>query len=200
MVVRKETAGSESEPEAGRRHNPAHVTDRAPTRLSRVTYTLASMKPLNRFARLAGALALALTISGCSTSGGASPTSGCDHWCGNGSARVVLAGQTTAIQGGGCYDTGGGVMDVRIGDWQENGSGNFLALTGSRPGTAHAATPVPTDANGDPTADPPVQGSVGGVPFALDYNSTVTFTSVSTGTFSGNDLNGAGDVTGTFTC
>ncbi len=166
-----------------------------------MAYTLASMNPLRRSVRLAGALALALAVVGCGSAATPSPTSGCEHWCGNASARVTLGGQTTPIQGGGCYDTGGGLMDVRIGDWQENSAGDFLAVTGNRAGLpSHAPTAVPTDSNGNPTADPPVQGSVGGVPFTLDYSATVLFTSVSTGTFSGNDLNGAGTVSGTFTC
>ena len=176
------------------------VTGPIPERLGDVTYTLPSMKSPRILLAAICVAVLSIAVSGCASAGGASPTSGCDHWCGNASARVTFLGQTTTISGGGCYDSGAAGMDVRIGDWAGDGSGDYLMLSGYRPGTVPAATAIATDDAGNPQYTPAVAGSVGGTPFTLDDHAQVTFNSASTGTFSGTDVNGFGDLTGTFSC
>jgi hypothetical protein len=153
---------------------------------------------------LALALGLALVIGGCGSSSGSTPTNSiCEHWCGNGSARVVVGGVTTSINGGGCYDTGAAGIDARFGDWVEGGIGDYLMVGGYRAGgptptpasTANLARPSATD---HPSIA--LDASVGGQPLVLDASALVTFAANGTGSFSGTDLNGAGRVTGTFTC
>jgi hypothetical protein len=165
----------------------------------------------------AGALLLVMLVAiggiaaGCDSATPASPNqvSGCAHWCGNGSARVTLAGTTTEIDGGGCYDQGAGGFDVRFGDWQDEGPIDYLSLTAYQAGgptPPPTETPVPTSADAsdspEPT-DPPdynVGGSVDGQPFVLDVGAAITLGADGKGTFSGIDVNGLGEVSGTFTC
>jgi len=150
-------------------------------------------------------LVLAGLVSGCSS--GASPTGGvggspgCNHWCGNGSARVTIAGNTTTIYGGGCYDGGSAGVDIRFGDWGANGVGDFLTLSAYRvggPTSTPEATPAGPNATQYPT--PTVSGSVSGNPFVLGGDAIVTLNAGGTGFFSGTDVNGIGLVQGTFTC
>lgn len=158
--------------------------------------------PLRRLAALISIAALAASLAACGSSAPpvATPNGDCGHWCGHASASVTFVGQTTTISGGGCYDGGAEGMDVRIGDWQGEGAGDYLMLIGYRPGEpTPAPTATPTD-DEDEGLTPPVSGSVGGVPFILDNTATVTFTSANAGTFSGDDVNGYGPVKGSFTC
>ncbi len=154
--------------------------------------------------RVARWIVLGAVISLCAAACGsaaATPTSGsdCQHWCGSASASVTLAGKTATISGGGCFDGGAAGIDVRIGDWQ-NGVGDFLQLSGYRPGGPTAAPTVqPTDDSGNPEVTPRAIGSVSGTPFISD-DAAVTFTSATSGKFQGTDVNGYGPVTGTFTC
>jgi len=157
---------------------------------------------------LALALSLALIVAGCGSSstspanGGA--VNGCDHWCGNGSARVTAAGVTDTITGGGCYDAGAAGMDARFGDWSNAGVLDYLTVNGYRTG-GPTPTPAPTpNPAASPTAtghpDIAVDASVAGQNLVLDTSAVVTFAPDGTGSFSGTDLNGAGRVTGTFSC
>jgi hypothetical protein len=158
---------------------------------------------LARTARLAAlAVLLALAAAGCGSAAATpSATSDCEHWCGNATAAVVFEGQTSTVSGGGCYDAGSAGIDVRIGDWQGEGVGDFLQLTGYRPGgPTQGPTVAPTDDSGNPELPPAVVGSVGGMPFDLGPDAIVTFENATSGKFSGSDVNGYGDVTGTFTC
>lgn len=137
---------------------------------------------------------------GATTTASAAPAA-CDHWCGNGWATVTVNGLTTQISGGGCYDRGADGIDARFGDWQD-GAGDYVAVTGYRPGgaTPAPATPGPTDQG------PPVRGSgsVSGSPFGLGADATVVFNTDGSGTFSGNDVSngttGGFPVKGTFYC
>jgi hypothetical protein len=156
---------------------------------------------------LALGVALALIAAACgSATSTPDATANCDHWCGNGSARITVAGATTPVTGGGCYDTGATGIDARFGDWGNNGVGDFVSVTGYRAGDP-TPTPAPTPARssaqpGADTTDHPgvtVDGSVGGVPFVLT-TAQVTFAADGTGSFSGTDQNGSGDVSGTFSC
>lgn len=136
---------------------------------------------------------------GATTEASATPAA-CDHWCGNGWATVTINGLTAQISGGSCFDRGADGIDARFGDW--DGPGNYMAVTGYRPGgaTPAPATPGPTDQG------PPVRGSgsVSGSPFGLGADATVVFNTDGTGSFSGNDVtNGATGgfpVKGTFYC
>ena len=129
----------------------------------------------------------------------------CEHWCGQGSAAVTIAGQTSTISGGGCYDQGSAGIDVRFGDWQGvEGASDYLELIAFRTG-GPTPTPVVTanpSANPYATAYPgdTVSGSVSGTPFVLDTDTVVTLKADGNGTFRGTDLNGAGVVSGTFRC
>jgi hypothetical protein len=163
---------------------------------------------LSRTGRVASAfvVGLALLVAGCGTSRGV-PTYdngvGCENWCGNGSARVSVGGATVTINDGGCFDTGAGGIDARFGDWSEIGVGDYLTVGGYRSGdptptagaTAAAASPAPTVY---PSVS--VSGSVNGMTFVLDTSARVDFAADGTGTFSGTDLNGAGSVSGSFSC
>ncbi len=129
----------------------------------------------------------------------------CQHWCGNGSATVTIGGATTTISGGGCYDAGPAGYDIRFGDWQGlQGVSSWLGLTAYRAG-GPTPTPVPTV---NPLAAPSASdhpspvggGGVEGNDFVLAPGSRVVFNADGTGTFSGTDMNGAGLITGTFTC
>jgi hypothetical protein len=152
-------------------------------------------------ARLGILVAIALLAAGCGSAAAPTPGFDCGHWCGNASATVTYAGQTSTISGGGCYDGGSAGIDVRIGDWQGEGTGDFLMLEGYRPG---GPTPNPTvgatDDAGNPIPSATVTGNVAGTPFTLDTNGAVVFTSATAGTFSGDDVNGNGAVSGTFNC
>jgi hypothetical protein len=151
-------------------------------------------------ARLAATAVLSMGLAACSSSL-ATPTSDCGDYCGNASARVTFVGNTTTISGGGCHDNGAAGIEVRIGDWQAEGAGDFLIVTGyPAGGSTPAPTAVATDDSGLPIPSYPVAGSVGGIPFTLDESAVVTFTSATAGTFSGEDVNGYGPVTATFTC
>lgn len=156
--------------------------------------------------RLAIVAILALVAAGCDAGTGPAPAgTGCDHWCGNGSATVTIAGTTTSIAGGGCYDGGSAGVDARFGDWGENGIGDFLTLTAYRAG-GPTPTPIPTPSvpPAGPTAtghpNPNVAGSVNGAPFVLGTDTVVSLSASGYGAFSGTDMNGAGLVKGTFTC
>ena len=165
----------------------------------------------------AGALLLAMLVAAsgigaaCDSATPASPNqvSGCDHWCGNGSAAVTVAGVTTEIDGGGCYDQGADGFDVRFGDWQDEGPIDYLPLTAYKAGgptPQPTDTPVPTPADASASPEPPdppdytVAGSVDGQPFILAVGASVTLGANGKGTFAGTDINGLGDVAGTFTC
>ena len=141
---------------------------------------------------IALAAALAAGVTGCAPSSNAQ--SSCGDYCGNASGRVTFQGATTTISGGGCHDNGAAGTDVRIGDWQ-NGVGDYLWVTGYRPG--ETPPPQPSDAEDQ---SPPVSGSVAGIPFVLGPDAVVTFTTPTSGTFSGEDVNGYGPVSGSFTC
>lgn len=157
---------------------------------------------------LALALGLALLLGGCGSNSNSTASGGdsgsCQHWCGNGAARVTAGGVTAAITGGGCYDTGAAGIDARFGDWGNTGVADYLAVNGYRAG---GPTPTP-----EPTANPlaaptatghlnvAIEGSIAGQNFVLDTSAVVTFAADGTGSFSGTDLNGAGKVTGTFSC
>ena len=167
-------------------------------RTSRTRFTLA----------LILALGLALVGGGCGSSSNSTTNggggAGCEHWCGNGSARVTIGGVTATITGGGCYDTGAAGIDARFGDWGNTGIADYLAVSGYRVGGA-TPTPAPTrnplaapTATGHP--DIAVDASVAGQNVVLDTSAVVTFAPDGTGSFSGTDLNGAGKVTGTFSC
>jgi hypothetical protein len=149
---------------------------------------------------------LAGSAAGCDAA--SSPTgdaggSGCDHWCGDGSAIVTLGGVTTVVSGGGCYDGGPSGIDARFGDWQDLSGevSSYLTLTIYRAGgptPTPAATPaVPADTG---HFSPTVSGSVRGIPFILGEDTSVTLDAGGRGSFSGTDVNGYGRVTGTFTC
>jgi len=156
---------------------------------------------LPRTVRSLGVVALALALSGCAAQSAATDTPDCQHWCGHASAQVTFQGQTTSITGGGCYDEGIAGVDVRIGDWQEDSAGDYLTLTGYPPGErTPAATAIPTDDAGNPMVVSSVSGNVDGTPFTLDAGAQIVFTTSSTGSFSGIDVNGYGPVSGTFTC
>ena len=158
---------------------------------------------------LALALGLALLVGGCGSSSNSTANVGgdsgsCEHWCGNGSARVTVGGVTATITGGGCYDTGAAGIDARFGDWGNTGVADYLTVNGYRAG-GPTPTPAPTT---NPLAAPTATGhlnvavdaSVAGQNFVLDTDAAVTFAPDGTGSFSGTDLNGAGKATGTFTC
>jgi hypothetical protein len=153
--------------------------------------------------------AFAVIAAGCDTGTQSPPTqgpdTGCDHWCGNGSASVTLGGATTTISGGGCFDTGATGYDIRFGDWQGlQGVSSYLAVNAYRAG-GPTPTPIPTadplaapSATGHPS--PQVSGSISGVPFVLGTDTVVTFKADGTGSFQGTDVDGAGPVKGTYTC
>jgi len=156
---------------------------------------------------LALGVAVALVAAACGNATSTpDTTTNCEHWCGNGSARVTVAGTTAAVTGGGCYDAGPAGIDARFGDWGNNGVGDFVSVTGYRTG-GPTPTPAPTSTNssaqpGADATDHPgvaVDGSVSGVPFVLT-TAQVTFAADGTGSFSGTDQNGSGDVSGTFSC
>jgi hypothetical protein len=159
----------------------------------------------SRFARAVTlALGLALVAGGCgSSSPTANTAAACEHWCGNGSARITAGGATTTVNGGGCYDTGSAGIEARFGDWSNTGIGDYVTVTGYRVG-GPTPTPAPTANLALPSAEVhlniAVDASVAGLNLVLDTSARVTFASDGTGSFSGTDLNGAGTVTGTFTC
>ncbi|HEX7491000.1 MAG TPA: hypothetical protein VF337_04795 [Candidatus Limnocylindrales bacterium] len=130
----------------------------------------------------------------------ATPAS-CDHWCGNGWATITISGLTSQISGGGCYDRGADGIDARFGDWQE-GSLDYLGITGYRPGGA-----TPTPATPGATSENPLTragGSADGTQFVLGESATISFRADGSGSFYGNDISngttGGIAVKGTFYC
>jgi hypothetical protein len=160
-------------------------------------------------------MAALLIVAGVAGACGAGPTANnaglppdCEHWCGNGSATVTIGGSTTTISGGDCYDQGSAGEDVRFGDWEDDSEQlNYLALTAYRSGgptpPATAAVLPPTGPGTPEPTEPPdynVSGSVDGNPFILDVGALVTLGASGKGTFSGIDIDGAGAISGTFSC
>jgi len=150
---------------------------------------------------------LAMPAAGCGSAGTSSgDDSGCDHWCGNGSATVTFGGTTTRITGGGCYDRGAEGVDARFGDWHGiAGVSSYLAVLAYRAGGPTAppeATPAIPPAVPTPTGHPApvVSGAVAGTPFILGEDAVVTLNASGTGSFSGTDVNDGFAVTGTFNC
>jgi hypothetical protein len=157
------------------------------------------------------ALAAIAANFGPSSNGNVAPNPvDCQHWCGSGSATVTVSGTKNTISGGSCYDQGSAGVDARFGDWEDDSDQiNYLALTvyragGPTPPPTPTAIPQPTGpaATPEPT-DPPqynVSGSVDGNPFILDVGAAVSLDANGHGTFSGVDIDGAGTVSGTFSC
>jgi hypothetical protein len=149
---------------------------------------------------------LATLAGGCGSSSGTDDGTGCEHWCGNGSATVTLRGVTTEITGGGCYDFGAEGVDARFGDWQDDTSLTpYLTVTAYRAGgptpppeVTPAIPPLVPTPTGHPT--PKVMGAIPGVPFILGEDAVVTLSASGRGTFSGVDVNEGFAVTGTFNC
>jgi len=127
------------------------------------------------------------------------PGSECEHWCGNGWARVTIGPTTVTVNGGGCYDRGAEGFDARFGDWQGvQGASSYVALTFYRPG---GATPTPALAGATPeNPSYPAGGSVSGSPFVLGPDTVIVANADSTGSFSGTDVNDGRQVSGTFVC
>src|ERR1035437_3505825 len=170
----------------------------------------AAMPGRVRISRTLPSLALRLSLviggSGASSSSTANGGGGsnCEQWCGNGPARLTVGGVTATITGGGCYDTGAAGIEARFGDWGNTGVADYLTVSGYRVG-GPTPTPAPTtNPLASPTAtghpDIAVDGSIAGQNLVLDTTAIVTFAPDGTGSFSGTDLNGAGKVTGTFSC
>jgi hypothetical protein len=128
-----------------------------------------------------------------------SPGTGCDHWCGNGWAKVTAGPTTVTVDGGGCFDQGALGVDARFGDWQGvAGTSSYVSLTFYRPG---GATPTPAIAGATPEHPPiPVNGSMSGSPFVLGPDAVVVVNADGTGSFSGADINDGHAVSGTFYC
>jgi hypothetical protein len=137
---------------------------------------------------------------GATTEASATPAA-CDYWCGNGWATVTINGLTAQISGGSCFDRGADGIDARFGDWV-NTQGDYLGITGYRPG---GATPTP-ETPGSSVFGPPPRGagSSAGTPFVLGADATVVFNADGTGSFSGNDISngatGGFPVKGAFYC
>jgi hypothetical protein len=122
----------------------------------------------------------------------------CEHWCGSGTATISFGGSSSAVTGGGCYDTGAAGIDARFGDWLGvQGVSDYLQLT-IRP--VSLASPTLDSAGDTPIYEPIVTGSINGSPFVLGPDAVIRYTADGTGSFSGTDLNGGGSATGTFTC
>jgi predicted small secreted protein len=156
---------------------------------------------------VAALVVLALMVAACDSGTTAGPTVGgdCQYWCGNGSATVTVGGATTTISGGGCHDAGSAGYDIRFGDWQGlQGVSSWLGLTAYRvggPTATPAATVNPLAAPSASDHPSPIGGGgVDGNDFVLAPGATVTFNANGTGSFSGTDMNGAGLITGTFSC
>ena len=164
-------------------------------------------------------VALAMGAAGCNSasSPNVDQNGTCDHWCGSGSATATMAGATTTILGGGCYDQGSAGVDARFGDWQSlQGASDYLELIAFRAGGATPApvpTPLPTASpqvspQASPQASPnatehpgdSVSGAVDGSAFILGTDTVVTLNADGTGSYHGTDDNGAGVVSGTFSC
>ncbi len=149
-------------------------------------------------------LVLAVLVDGCSS--GASPTGGvgdspgCDHWCGNGSATVTIAGNTTTISGGGCYDGGSAGVDLRFGDWGANGVGDYLTLIAYRAGGPRHARGNARRSERQPIPNADRQRQRLGQPIRPRGGCGRDLNADGTGSFSGTDVNGIGLVKGTFTC
>lgn len=163
---------------------------------------------------IAALVALAAIVGACTLNSGGSVVQqnpiDCQHWCGFGSATVTVAGVKTTIAGGSCYDQGSVGVDARFGDWEDDSDQiSYLALTayragGPTPAPTPTAVPQPTGpgATPEPTGPPEfnVSGSVDGNPFILDVGAAVSLDANGRGTFSGNDIDGAGTISGTFSC
>ena len=186
-----------------RRSSPDHM-GRAPDRVRRTSAALGVLAVLALV--LAGTAAVATQGGPATTDTGAPGVdTGCDHWCGNGSAVVTIGGQTTTVQGGGCYDQGSAGYDIRFGDWQGlQGVSSYVALTAYRAGGPTPTPAITVNPLAAPSATdhfaPDVNGSVDGSPFVLGDDTVVTFNADGTGSYSGTDLNGAGLVKGTYRC
>jgi hypothetical protein len=148
---------------------------------------------------LALLLALAIALQGCGSSPPA--TVSCEKYCGNGSATVTFGGVTEHLSGGACVDGGPAGIDAKFGDWQgvTNGASGFLELTAYRPSSTQAAAPSGSAIDSG-SASPTVDGSVSGQPFILAPGAVVAITPDDTGSFSGTDVNGGGQASGTFSC
>jgi hypothetical protein len=157
-------------------------------------------------------VALAMGAAGCNSGASTNVDKNgiaCDHWCGSGSATATMAGATTTILGGGCYDQGSAGVDARFGDWQSlQGASDYLEVLAFRSGGATPTpvpTPVPTassQASPSATEHPgdSVSGAVDGSAFILGTDTVVTLNADGTGSYHGTDDNGAGLISGTFTC
>jgi hypothetical protein len=174
--------------------------------------------PRSRLARaplgVAALIALMAIAGACSLNSGGNDAPqnpvDCQHWCGSGSARVTIAGAATTISGGGCYDQGSAGVDARFGEWEDDSDQiSYLALTvyrsgGPTPPPAPTAVPRPTGPGISPEpTNPPVynvSGSVGGNPFILDVGAAVSLDASGHGSFSGDDIDCAGTISGTFSC
>ncbi len=149
---------------------------------------------------LALLLVLAIAAQGCGSS--PPPTASCEQYCGSGSATVTFGGATEHLSGGACIDGGAAGIDAKFGDWQgvTNGASGYLELTAFRAGSA-AQAQVPSGSSADSgSASPAVDGSVNGQPFVLAPGAVVAITPDDTGSFSGTDVNGGGQASGTFSC
>ena len=177
---------------------------------------------MTRSRRRRAPLVLLIAIGVLAAACGSGPAGGaganqanCEHWCGHGTATVTIDGTTTKISGGGCYDQGSDGVDVRFGDWMDDGPIDYLSLTvyragGPTPPPADTQPPEETDPAAptglgplpEPTGTPEynVTGSVNGNPFILDVGASAALGSDGKGTYSGTDIDGAGQVSGTFSC
>lgn len=171
---------------------PNRLTRQAPPprqRISPLPLVLAAMVVVGIVA------ALAVGVGNGSSSPADTGGAGCQHWCGSGTATVSYGGSSAAISGGGCYDAGPAGLQANFGDWQGlQGVSDYLSLVIFLPGR-----PSPTpDENGQPPTI--VTGSINGDPFLLGPDVVIGYTADGTGSFSGTDVNGGGEATGTFTC
>jgi hypothetical protein len=175
--------------------------------VSRAPLVIAALVALVALVALA---AIAGNFSPSSNVNGAPNPVDCQHWCGTGSATVTVSGIKNTISGGSCYDQGSAGVDARFGDWEDDSDQiDYLALTayragGPTPPPTPTAVPQPTGpgATPEPTEPPQynVSGSVNGNPFILDVGASVSLDANGHGTFSGVDIDGAGSISGTFTC
>jgi hypothetical protein len=175
----------------------------APERVRRTSVALGVLAVLGLV--LAGTAAMATQGGQAATPGSQNGDTTCEHWCGNGWAVVTFGGTKTTISGGGCYDQGSAGYDIRFGDWQGlQGVSSWLGLTAFRAGGATptpAITPNPQAApSATDHASPLGGGAVNGETFVLGTDAIVTLGADGTGSFSATDLNGSGQVTGTYRC
>ena len=149
---------------------------------------------------LALLLVLAVAAQGCGSSPAA--TVACEKYCGSGSATVTFGGATERLSGGGCIDGGPAGIDAKFGDWQgvTNGTSGYLELTAFRDGGSTQAQAPSGSPSGFGSSSPAADGSVNGQPFVLGPGAVVAITPDNTGSFSGTDVNGGGQASGTFSC